>query len=135
MLEKVHHLGHAVEDLQVATSFYCETFDAKPGEPEEVSHQGVRTVMLCMGSSRVELLEPTQPDSPVAKFLAKRGEGFHHVAFEVDELEASITQLKKSGIELIDDKPQIGAGGTRTAFVLHPKDAFGTLVELVEETH
>ena len=87
--------------------------------------------MFEVGESKIELLEPTRPDSPVGKFLAKRGEGFHHVAFLVDDLEVTLEELKESGVELIDETPRVGAGGTRMAF-LHPKGAHGVLTELVE---
>jgi methylmalonyl-CoA/ethylmalonyl-CoA epimerase len=87
--------------------------------------------MFDVGESRIELLEPTHPNSPVGKFLKKRGEGFHHVAFQVEDLDRALKELKKSGVELIDEEPRIGAGATRMAFV-HPRDAHGVLTELVE---
>jgi methylmalonyl-CoA/ethylmalonyl-CoA epimerase len=87
--------------------------------------------MFRVGESAVELMEPTRPDSPVGKFLARRGEGLHHVAFEVEDLEAAMARLKSSGARLVDEEPKVGLGGTRTAFV-HPKGAFGVLTELVE---
>lgn len=131
MLRRVHHLGYAVEDLEAAARFYQAHFGMKPTEPETVEEQGVRTVAFGVGESAVELLEPTRSDSPVGKFLEKRGEGFHHTAFEVDDLEAALARLKESGAELIDEEPRMGAGGTRTAFI-HPEGAFGVLTELVE---
>ena len=87
--------------------------------------------MFGVGEAQIELVQPTRPDSPVGRFLAKHGEGFHHVAFQVDDLEAALAVLKANGVELIDEKPRIGAGGARMAFV-HPKGAFGVLTELVE---
>lgn len=131
MLQRIHHLGYAVESLQAASSFYEDSFDVAPTETEAVEEQGIRTVMFGVGESRIELLEPTHEDSPVGKFLAKRGEGFHHVAFEVDDIEAALAEMKERGVELIDEEPKVGAGGTRTAFI-HPKGAFGVLTELVE---
>ena len=131
MLKKIYHLGYAVEDLDAATRFYREHFGAEPSEPEEVEEQGILTTMFDVGESRIELLEPTHPDSPVGKFLARRGEGFHHVAYEVDDLEGALKELKESGVELIDEEPRAGAGGTRMAFI-HPKDMSGVLTELVE---
>ncbi|MEJ7873287.1 MAG: methylmalonyl-CoA epimerase, partial [Rubrobacteraceae bacterium] len=101
------------------------------GEPEEVEEQGIVAAMFDVGESKIELLAPTSPDSPVGKFLAKKGEGFHHVAFQVDDLEEALRELKESGVELIDEEPRIGAGGTRMAFV-HPRGAHGVLTELVE---
>ncbi len=131
MLKKIYHLGYAVEDITVAARFYEEHFGARVGKPEEVEEQGIVATMFDVGESRIELLEPTRPDSPVGKFLEKRGEGFHHVAFQVDDLEATLKELKESGVDLIDEKPRVGAGGTLTAFV-HPRDAHGVLTELVE---
>lgn len=131
MLKKIYHLGYAVEDLEAASRFYRTHFGAEPGEPEEVPEQGIVATMFRVGESMIELVQPTRPDSPVAKFLAKRGEGFHHVAFAVDDLEAALSHLKGAGVELIDETPRIGAGGSRMAFV-HPAGAFGVLTELVE---
>jgi methylmalonyl-CoA epimerase len=131
LLKKIYHLGYAVEDLEAAARLYEEHFGIPTGEPEEVEEQGIITTMFEVGESKIELLEPTRPDSPVGKFLAKRGEGFHHVAFLVDDLEATLEELKESGVELIDETPRVGAGGTRMAF-LHPKGAHGVLTELVE---
>ena len=131
MLKKIYHLGYAVEDLEAAARFYEEHFGISTGKPEEVEEQGIVATMFEVGESKIELLEPTRPDSPVGKFLAKRGEGFHHVAFLVDDLETTLEELKESGVELIDETPRVGAGGTRMAF-LHPKGAHGVLTELVE---
>src|SRR3712207_4897537 len=97
----------------------------------DLEEQGIVATMFGVGDSMVELMEPTHPDSPVGKFLARRGEGFHHVAFLVEDLEAAIARLKETGVELVDEEPRMGAGGTRTAFV-HPKGAVGVLTELVE---
>jgi methylmalonyl-CoA/ethylmalonyl-CoA epimerase len=131
VLRKIYHLGYAVEDLEAVARFYEEHFGIPTGEPEEVAEQGIVSAMFEVGESKIELLEPTRPDSPVGKFLAKRGEGFHHVAFLVDDLEAALEELKESGVELIDETPRVGVGGTRMAF-LHPKGAHGVLTELVE---
>ena len=131
MLKKIYHLGYAVEDIAAAARFYEEYFGAQVGEPEEVEEQGIVATMFEVGESMVELVQPTRPDSPVGKFLQKRGEGFHHVAFQVEDLKASLKELKENGVELIDEEPRIGAGGARMAFV-HPKGAHGVLTELVE---
>lgn len=131
MLEKIQHLGYAVEDIEVAARFYRERLGAKVGEPEEVEEQGILAAMFDVGESQIELVQPTRPDSPVSKFLQKRGEGFHHVAFEVEDLESALRELKENGVELIDEKPRVGAGGARMAFV-HPRGAHGVLTELVE---
>lgn len=131
MLKKIYHLGYAVEDLAATARFYREHFGASIGEPEEVEEQGIIAAMFDVGESKVELLEPTRPDSPVGKFLERKGEGFHHVAFQVEDLEEALRELKESGVELIDEEPRVGVGGARMAFV-HPKGAHGVLTELVE---
>ena len=131
MLNRIYHLGYAVEDIEAAASFYRTHFGAEPEEPEEVEEQGIIATMFRVGDSTIELVQPTRPDSPVGKFLAKKGEGFHHVAFEVENLEESLAELEAQGVELIDREPRIGAGGTRMAFI-HPRSAFGILTELVE---
>ena len=131
MLYRIYHLGYAVEDIEAASRFYRENFGADPGEPEVVEDQGIVATMFRVGESTIELVQPTRPDSPVGKFLARRGEGFHHVAFQVDDLREVLAELKENGVELIDEEPRRGAGGTRMAFV-HPKSAFGVLTELVE---
>lgn len=131
MLNKIYHLGYAVEDIEAATRFYRDSFGVEPQEPEEVEDQGIIATMFRVGDSTIELVQPTRPDSPVGKFLAKRGEGFHHVAFEVEDLEKALSDLEAQGVELIDREPRIGAGGARMAFV-HPRSAFGVLTELVE---
>jgi methylmalonyl-CoA/ethylmalonyl-CoA epimerase len=131
MLEKIHHLGYAVQSIEAASRFYEVNFDVELSGPETVEGQGIVATMFRVGGSAVELMQPTRPDSPVGKFLAKRGEGFHHVAFEVEDLEATLARLKSNGVQLVDEEPKVGVGGTRTAFV-HPKGAFGVLTELVE---
>jgi methylmalonyl-CoA/ethylmalonyl-CoA epimerase len=131
MLNRIYHLGYAVEDIEPASRFYRGNFGVELGEPEMIEEQGVVAVMFRIGESMVELVQPTRPDSPVGRFLERHGEGVHHVAFEVDDLEAALRELRKNGVEIIDEEPRIGAGGTRMAFV-HPKSAFGVLTELVE---
>lgn len=131
MLRKIYHLGYAVGDIEAASRFYKDNFGAEPGEPEVVEEQGIIATMFRVGESTIELVQPTRPDSPVGRFLARRGEGFHHVAFQVENLSDALTELKENGVELIDEEPRWGAGGTRMAFV-HPKSAFGVLTELVE---
>ena len=131
MLDRIYHLGYAVRDLEVAARFYEENFGARPSEPEVVEDQGIVASMFRVGESQIELVQPTRPDSPVGKFLERWGEGFHHVAFQVKDLEAALDELRRNGVDLIDELPRIGAGGTRMAFV-HPKGAFGVLTELVE---
>ncbi len=131
MLDRIDHLGYAVRDLEAAARFYEENFGARPSEPEVVEEQGIVATMFRVGESQIELVQPTRPDSPVGKFLEKRGEGFHHVAFQVEDLEGALAELKGNGVDLIDESPRVGVGGTRMSFV-HPKGAFGVLTELVE---
>lgn len=133
MLRRIYHLGYAVQSLKDAAAFYRDHFGVEISAPEEVPEQGIRTVMFDVGESRIELLEPTAPDSPVGKFLHKNGEGFHHVAFEVGDLSAALEELLRDGVNLIDEEPRVGVGGTRMAFI-HPKDAFGVLTELCEHS-
>ena len=131
MLNRIYHLGYAVEDIEAAARFYSENFGAEPTEPEVVEEQGIVATTFRVGESMIELVQPTRPDSPVGRFLERRGEGVHHVAYEVEDLETALRELKRSGVELVDEEPRRGAGGTRVAFV-HPKSAFGVLTELVE---
>jgi methylmalonyl-CoA/ethylmalonyl-CoA epimerase len=131
MLNRIYHLGYAVEDIEAASRFYRENFGAEPTEPEVIEEQGIVAVMFRVGESMIELVQPTRPDSPVGRFLERRGEGVHHVAYEVDDLDAALMELINNGVELVDEEPRTGVGGTRVAFV-HPKGAFGVLTELVE---
>jgi methylmalonyl-CoA/ethylmalonyl-CoA epimerase len=134
MLNRINHLGYAVENMEAASRFYESNFGATPGEPEVVEDQGIVATMVRVGESSIELVHPTHPDSPVGRFLARRGEGFHHVAFEVDDLSGTLAELKLNGVNLIDEEPRRGARGMRVAFV-HPEGAFGVLTELVELPH
>jgi methylmalonyl-CoA/ethylmalonyl-CoA epimerase len=132
-LNGIHHLGHAVRDLGAAARFYEAYLGARPTTgPEEVAEQGVVALMLDVGGSRTELLQPMSPDSPVARFLDRRGEGLHHVAYEVGSIEDALEGLRAGGMQPLDEAPRRGAGGSRVAFLAHPKDALGLLVELVE---
>ena len=131
MLGKIYHLGYAVENIEAASRFYRENFGVEPTAPEVVEEEGMIAAMFRVGDSMIELMQPTRPDSPVGKFLERRGEGFHHVAYQVEDLEAILEELRGNGVELVDEEPRVGAGGTRVAFV-HPKSAFGVLTELVE---
>lgn len=131
MLKKVNHIGiavHSVEDLKKV----FEMLGAEVEGEEVVEEQKVKVAFIPVGEVRIELLEPTDSDSPVAKFLEKRGVGFHHIAFEVDHIERVLEELKAKGIKLIDEKPRRGAHGTKIAFI-HPKATGGILVELCQE--
>lgn len=130
-MSAIDHLGIAVKSLAEAKKFY-EKLGLKPMADETVAAEQVRLSMVPVGESRIELLEPTSPESPIAKFLAKRGEGLHHVALHVDDLSATVERLKADGTRLISDEIKVGAGGHLYVFV-HPSSAGGVLLELVED--
>ncbi|AFL95808.1 methylmalonyl-CoA epimerase [Thermococcus cleftensis] len=130
MIRKIDHVGIAVKNLEEAIKVW-EGLGLKVEEIEEVPDQKVRTAIIHVGESRIELLEPTAEDSPIAKFIAKRGEGIHHIALGVDDIETHLEKLKEAGYRLIDEEPRIGAGGAKIAFV-HPKAVTGVLLELCE---
>ncbi|VFU13214.1 methylmalonyl-CoA epimerase [anaerobic digester metagenome] len=131
MIKKIDHVGIAVKDLEVTLKLYEEVLGLKSTGTEVVEEQKVKVAFLPTGDSEVELLESTSPDGPIAKYIAKNGEGIQHLAFRVDNLEQRLAELKEKGIRLIDEKPRYGAGGARIAF-LHPKSTFGVLIELCE---
>ena len=126
----VHHIGIAVEDLDVAIALYDALFGGSVEHRERVEEQGVEAASLRVGSSRVELLAPLGPETPVGKFLAKRGPGMHHVAFEVEDVAAELARLRADGVQLIDEQPRRGLFGLEVAFV-HPESTGGVLAEFV----
>jgi len=128
VLRKIDHLGVAVASIEEARGFW-EALGLRIERIEEVPQEGVRVAMLRVGEARIELLEPTSPDSPVAKFLARRGGGLHHLCLASDDLEADDARLRAAGIELLRPEPTAGAGGSRVQFV-HPRSGGGVLVEL-----
>lgn len=130
---KIDHLGIAVKSLAAAKGIY-EKLGLKVSPEETVEAEQVRLVMVPVGDSRFELLEPTSEDSPMARFLAKRGEGLHHVSLRVPDLASVVERLKKDGVRLVSDEIKVGAGGHRYVFV-HPSSAGGVLLELVETGH
>lgn len=130
---KIDHIGIATASIDDASAFWCEALGLEICDSEEVVEQGVRVSMLPTGESRIELLEPTSNDSPIARFLKKRGPGIHHIALRVDNIHAALNQLSASGARLIDETPRTGAGGCLVAFI-HPSATGGVLVELVEHT-
>jgi methylmalonyl-CoA/ethylmalonyl-CoA epimerase len=130
-MSEIDHLGIAVKSLAEAKKFY-ELLGLQVMPEETVEVEKVRLAMVPIGESRIELLEPTSPDSPIAKFLEKRGEGLHHVAIHVDDLSGTVERLKAKGTRLISDEIKIGAGGHLYVFV-HPSSAGGVLLELVED--
>jgi methylmalonyl-CoA epimerase len=126
----IHHLGVAVDDLDGAVAAYERLFGARVEHRETVADQGVEAASLRVGASRVELLAALGDDTPVGKFLAKRGPGMHHVAFEVDDVRAALDELQAEGAELIDERPRPGLFGMQVAFV-HPDSVHGVLAEIV----
>ena len=128
---KIEHIGIATERIDDALAFWRDALGLAVVHTEEVAEQGVRVAMLPLGEPRVELLEPTHEESPVAKFLRRRGPGIHHIAVRVEDIRASLARLKAQGARLIDEEPRVGAGGCLVAFV-HPQSAGGVLLELVE---
>jgi methylmalonyl-CoA/ethylmalonyl-CoA epimerase len=128
---KVDHLGIAVKSIEAGKNFWMNALGLKFEGVETVAEQKVTTAFFPVGESEVELLESTAPDGPVANYLEKKGEGIQHIAFRVENIEAALNELKEKGIRLIDEKPRIGAGGARIAF-LHPKSTNGVLVELCQ---
>jgi methylmalonyl-CoA/ethylmalonyl-CoA epimerase len=128
---KIDHLGIATKDINEAMKFWGEALGLENIHTEEVAEQKVLTAMLPIGDTRIELLEPTSEDSPISKFLEKRGGGIHHIAVAVENIEESLAKLKSQGIRLIDETPKTGAGGCLVAFV-HPSSTNGVLLELVQ---
>lgn len=127
----IDHIGIAVADLNASVTLYCERLGLPQPVIEEVADQRVRTAIIGTGDGRVELLESTAPDGPIGKFIAKRGEGVHHMALRVTDLRAKLAELAAQGVQLIDREPRIGAGGHQIAF-LHPKSTGGVLIELTQ---
>ena len=128
---KINHLGIATKGIDEALKFWADALGLENVHTETVEDQKVRVAMLPLGESRIELLEPTSEDSPISKFLEKRGGGIHHIAVEVEDIEAALAKLKAQGARLIDENPRIGAEGCLVAFV-HPSTAGGVLLELVQ---
>jgi len=129
---KIEHIGIAVKNLEEAISYYENILGLKCYAIEEVADQKVKTAFFMVGETKIELLEATSEESPIARFIAKKGEGVHHIAFAVEELNSLLPELKSKGVELIDEQPRKGAEGMSIAF-LHPKSTFGVLTELCEK--
>ncbi len=128
---KVDHIGIATNQLDDALALWRDALGLELDATEEVTEQGVRVAMLAVGETHIELLEPLSPNSPVGKFLEKRGPGIHHIAIGVPDIAAALAQLKQKGTRLIDETPRVGARGCLVAFV-HPSSANGVLLELVQ---
>jgi methylmalonyl-CoA/ethylmalonyl-CoA epimerase len=132
MLIEIDHVAIAVNDLEAAIEYYRSAYGVEVEHREVVERDGVEEALLKVADSYVQLLTPIRDDSPVAKYLEKRGEGLHHVGYRVDDCAAALAQVKAEGGKVIDEAPRPGSRGTTVAFV-HPKGAFGTLIELVQE--
>jgi len=131
VIKQIDHIGIAVKDLDEQMKFYTDVLGLICSGIEEVPDQKVKVAIFPVGEVRIELLQPTAQDSPIAKFLERKGEGIHHVAYSITDLEGNLKRLEAKQVQLIDSKPRIGAGGHKIAF-LHPKSTFGMLMELCE---
>jgi methylmalonyl-CoA epimerase len=131
MFGRIDHIGVAVEDLDAAIALYAKSFEMELAHRETVQDQGVEAVLLDVGEGHVELLAPLAPDTAVGKFLARKGEGLHHVAYAVDDIDAALVRIAATGVELIDSEPRTGIRDSRVAF-LHPRSTGGVLTEIVE---
>jgi methylmalonyl-CoA/ethylmalonyl-CoA epimerase len=129
LIKKVDHIGIAVKNLEEAVTFYTEILGLKMEQIEVVEDQKVKVAFIPIGDSEIELLESTDPEGPIAKYIEKKGEGIQHIAFRVDDIDKALEDMRQKGIRLIDQQPRYGAGGARIAF-LHPKSTNGVLVEL-----
>lgn len=134
MFTRIDHVGIAVEDLEQALELWGERMEMRLAHREIVSEQGVEAALLDVGEGHVELLSPLGPDTPVGKFLAKRGPGLHHVAYAVSDIDLTLSSLTAAGVPLIDEQPRVGIRESRVAF-LHPKGTGGVLTEIVEPKH
>ena len=132
-LKDIDHIAVAVQSMDEALATFSRLYGIEPERSEEVPSDKIKEAMLPIGGTYIQLLEPTDPESTVAKFLEKRGPGLHHIAIAVDDLESTLAHLKSEGAELLDETPRIGGGGHRVAFV-HPKTTHGILIELVERS-
>jgi methylmalonyl-CoA/ethylmalonyl-CoA epimerase len=132
VLTEIDHVAIAVRDLDAAVAYYADTYGVDVDHREVVERDGVEEALLKVADSYVQLLTPIRDDSPVAKWMEKRGEGIHHIGYRVDDCAAALDRVKAQGHQVIDEAPRPGSRGTTVAFV-HPKTAFGTLIELVEE--
>jgi methylmalonyl-CoA/ethylmalonyl-CoA epimerase len=131
MVTKIDHIGIAVKDLEASLKFYQETLGMDLQGTEIVEEQKVKVAFLPIGDTEVELLESTDPNGPIARYIDKKGEGIQHIAYRVDDIEAAIKTMQEKGVKMIDETPRYGAGGAKIAFC-HPKSTNGVLVELCQ---
>lgn len=130
----IHHVAIAVADLDEAIDEFTRLYNVTPLSREVIEEQGVEEAMIAVGGSHIQLLEPLSPETPVGRFLSSKGQGMHHIAFAVPDIDVALEHLRDQGARLIDEKPRVGGGGHKIAFV-HPKALAGTLIELVEVDH
>lgn len=131
-MNKIEHIGIAVKDLEASNQLFAAILGEPPYKAETVESEGVTTSFFEVGPNKIELLEATNPDSPIAKFIEKRGEGIHHIAFEVEDIEAEIARLQEEGFTLLHQQPKMGADNKLIAF-MHPKSSNGVLIELCQD--
>jgi methylmalonyl-CoA epimerase len=131
VFSRIDHIGVAVAEIEPALELYRDGFELTVAHREVVEEQGVEAVLLDVGENHVELLAPLSPDTPVGKFLAKQGPGLHHVAYQVDDIDATLQALKQAGMRMIDEQPRTGIRGSRVAF-MHPRATAGVLTEIVQ---
>jgi methylmalonyl-CoA/ethylmalonyl-CoA epimerase len=131
-MRKIEHIGIAVKDLKTSNSIFEKLFGAPPYKSEEVESEGVKTSFFMNGPNKIELLEATSPESPIAKFLEKKGEGIHHIAFDVEDIVSEIARMQSEGFIVLNETPKKGADNKLVAF-LHPKSTNGVLIELCQE--
>lgn len=131
-MEKIEHIGIAVKNIEASNAVFSALFGKAHYKTEEVESEGVKTSFFDVGPNKIELLEATNPESPIAKFIAKKGEGIHHIAFAVSDIQAEISRLKKEGFTVLNEEPKYGADNKLVAF-LHPKSTNGVLIELCQE--
>ena len=132
-MQKVDHVGIAVKSIEVSIDYYIHTLGLTLLAVEEVKNQNVRVAFIDAGNIKLELLEPLGEDGPIAKFIEKRGEGVHHIAFGVTDIRSRMVELREKGVQLLQEEPKLGAGGAEVAF-LHPKSSFGVLYELCDKS-
>ena len=132
-MQKVDHIGIAVKSIDVSIDYYIHTLGLTLLAVEEVPSQNVRVAFIDAGNIKLELLEPLGEDGPIAKFIEKRGEGVHHIAFGVTDIRSRMVELREKGVQLLQEEPKLGAGGAKVAF-LHPKSSFGVLYELCDKS-
>jgi methylmalonyl-CoA/ethylmalonyl-CoA epimerase len=132
MFKKIAHIGIAVKDIGISTELFHKLLERGPDHTEHLPEHGVRTALFNVGDSQLELTEATDPNSPIARFIQKRGEGVHHISFIVDDLKSEVARLREHGFQMIDEEPRLGADGYSVVF-LHPKSTNGVLIEVSQK--